>query len=719
MARIAESLRAAGVEVWFDRDELVGGDAWDAKIRRQIAECALFVPVISAATQARLEGYFRIEWKLAAQRTHAMAEEKAFLLPAVIDATRDAEAKVPAEFRAVQWTRLGPGVSGAASPAELEGKALAAFGARVGKLLGGANAGAGSEVGARLDRALEDGSGRADEAGHGRADEAGRGRATPLRGKRTQVLFVGAALAVLVVIGAAVWGGRKPGTPVRTAPVPVPAVDDKSLAVLPFANVGGDWEQEYFSDGLTLEIHKAIERERDLRVTGQASSFSFRGKNASTQEIAAALNVARLVEGSVQRMGSKVRIRVSLTRVADNTSEDLGTFTEEIADVFSLYDKVAGAVVAKLTRRQFVSNVDVLTRNPEAYDLYLKGRALQTRTAFNAPEAAKFFEQAVALDPEFALAWARLAEARFRFFVQVDRSPEVVGTTRAAIDRALTARPNLPEALIMRANWVRYVENDFAAARRDLDQAEALQPPTAGLRYAQFMLARDQDNWPEVHRLAKESIALDPQNGDYSNTVGVNVYSPRGEFALADRHYARAREIQGLAETVPFNNQVTLRARWRGAEAALRLWDQAPAGQVRWDGTRASLLLGLGRIDEARAAADAISVSAPRSTLGVSDTGVGAILLALGWEDRARAWAEATRAEAMQQFARGNRAPNVRRAFAGAEIILGHRDSALALLKEWRAEMQRVPSVSRRVMEFNSNAIPSMPGSGWRTKPWL
>jgi hypothetical protein len=104
--RICEALRAAGVEVWFDQSELRGGDSWDAKIRKQIKECALFVPVISANTQARLEGYFRLEWKLAAQRTHTMAEEKAFVLPLVIDATPDAEAIVPAEFKAVQWTRL-------------------------------------------------------------------------------------------------------------------------------------------------------------------------------------------------------------------------------------------------------------------------------------------------------------------------------------------------------------------------------------------------------------------------------------------------------------------------------------------------------------------------------------------------------------------------------------------------------------------------------------
>ncbi len=104
--RLCAALRTAGVEVWFDQNELVGGDAWDAKIRQQIAACALFVPILSANTQARLEGYFRIEWKLAARRTHAMATAKAFLLPVVIDATRDAEAHVPDEFRDVQWTRL-------------------------------------------------------------------------------------------------------------------------------------------------------------------------------------------------------------------------------------------------------------------------------------------------------------------------------------------------------------------------------------------------------------------------------------------------------------------------------------------------------------------------------------------------------------------------------------------------------------------------------------
>src|ERR1041384_759421 len=99
--RICEALRAAGVEVWFDRSELRGGDAWDQKIRRQIKECALFVPVISANTHARPEGYFGLEWKLAVDRSHLMSDDHPFLFPVVIDDTTDAAARVPYRFREV------------------------------------------------------------------------------------------------------------------------------------------------------------------------------------------------------------------------------------------------------------------------------------------------------------------------------------------------------------------------------------------------------------------------------------------------------------------------------------------------------------------------------------------------------------------------------------------------------------------------------------------
>ena len=107
--RICEALRAAGIEVWFDQSELRGGDAWDRQIRAQIHECRLFMPIVSAHTEARVEGYFRREWKLAVDRTHALSDRVAFLIPVVIDSTTEPKADVPDAFRHIQWTRLPGG----------------------------------------------------------------------------------------------------------------------------------------------------------------------------------------------------------------------------------------------------------------------------------------------------------------------------------------------------------------------------------------------------------------------------------------------------------------------------------------------------------------------------------------------------------------------------------------------------------------------------------
>src|SRR3954471_4196483 len=129
--RICEALRQAGVEVWFDTDGgLEHGDEWDAKIRRQIKECVLFIPVISANTQARHEGYFRIEWELAAQRALGIASGVAFILPIVIDHTREPDALVPDRFRMVQWTKL----LGGEVPGEVQQRFLKLWSHRTGVL---------------------------------------------------------------------------------------------------------------------------------------------------------------------------------------------------------------------------------------------------------------------------------------------------------------------------------------------------------------------------------------------------------------------------------------------------------------------------------------------------------------------------------------------------------------------------------------------------------
>ncbi len=109
--RVCEALRAAGIEVWFDQSELRGGDAWDQKIRHQIRDCALFVPIISEHTQARTEGYFRLEWRLADERTHLMGRTRAFVVPVCVDGTPERDADVPESFLKVHWTRLPAGAT--------------------------------------------------------------------------------------------------------------------------------------------------------------------------------------------------------------------------------------------------------------------------------------------------------------------------------------------------------------------------------------------------------------------------------------------------------------------------------------------------------------------------------------------------------------------------------------------------------------------------------
>src|SRR5580698_6967202 len=114
---ICDALRAAGIEVWFDQSELRGGDAWDLAIRKQIKSCALFMPIISVNAHARTEGYFRLEWKLAVDRSHLLAPDRPFLMPVVIDQTPQTDERLPDRFRELQWTRL-PG--GRATPEFVE-----------------------------------------------------------------------------------------------------------------------------------------------------------------------------------------------------------------------------------------------------------------------------------------------------------------------------------------------------------------------------------------------------------------------------------------------------------------------------------------------------------------------------------------------------------------------------------------------------------------------
>ena len=311
--RICEALRTAGVEVWFDQSALRGGDAWDAAIRRQIKSCALFIPVISRNTHQREEGYFRLEWKLAVDRSHLMTTSRAFLLPVAIDDIGDDDEHVPDRFRELQWTRL-PG-----------GEATPAFVERVSRLL------AHDEHAAPAATAQPSVAAPAVSGGAQVTAPAATAVAAGATGRTARRFTPAALLAIAVVViamgylvvdrlvlnkhGASAGNGApSPVQPGASAPE---AISQKSIGVLPFVDMSEKQDQGYFSDGLTEELLDLLSQVQDLRVPSRTSWFYYKGKAEDIAAIAQRLRVAHVLEGSVRKSGSTIRVTAQLIR-ADN-----------------------------------------------------------------------------------------------------------------------------------------------------------------------------------------------------------------------------------------------------------------------------------------------------------------------------------------------------------------------------------------------------------------
>jgi TolB-like protein/Flp pilus assembly protein TadD len=407
--RIAEALRAAGVEVWFDQNELVGGDAWDQKIRGQIKSCALFVPVISAATQARREGYFRLEWKLAAQRTHMISERQAFVLPVVIDRTSDAAADVPEEFRAVQWTRL-PGGDGAEN-----------FCARVAKLLAFAPA---------PDTIADVGAAKGPES-------APVPPITASRIVKRRAFLLAVSVSGAVVLGGAwmVWIWMRPqsapSAPVpptvtaRATPAALPvATNEKSLVVLPLENLSPDPANAYFTDGVHAEIIGALVPRGDLKVISRGSALAYRGSTLKLEEIGRQLDVAFAIGGNVRRAGARVRIQLEMRRVRDDNVVWSRSYDRAADDILAIQTEIGADVARALQLRDFsgtLGGARLLTRDPEAYELFVQAREgylKATQTPAQLIVLVDLLERSLAADPEFASAMDMLSRTYTRLAIE-------------------------------------------------------------------------------------------------------------------------------------------------------------------------------------------------------------------------------------------------------------------------------------------------------------
>jgi TolB-like protein len=523
--KICEALRAAGIEVFLDQSELRGGDVWDERIRREIHDCALFIPVISANTASRREGYFRLEWDLADQRSHMMARSRVFVVPVCLDATTEAAADVPESFRRAQWTRL---------PA---GETPPAFVERVRRLLSPEAPAATRLPASTMSSAI--------------AAVRKPIRASQWAKPLLLAIVAVVAFAALAYIVANKFWVSKHATP-EAAPAPAAAAafnpPPHSIAVLPFVNLSGDKEQEYFSDGLSEELLNSLARINELQVAARTSSFYFKGEHADLATIAHKLNVASVLEGSVRRSGHTVRVTAQLNNAVTGFHLWSQTYDRDLSDVLRLQTEIADAVTSALKITLLGGAAEKVqlggTRSPAAFDAYLRGirlariqRAHQEGIAAlecRAPMDA--FSEAIKLDPNFALAYARRALVQWdcaNYSPDWLQQPAIAKSVRKDAERAIELAPGLADGYVALSNLEAGVLN-LSAADQACTHALALAPSNdLALNYCSF-LAVAFGRADTGITLARRCVAADPLNALSYRALGDALqYSRRYSEATA------------------------------------------------------------------------------------------------------------------------------------------------------------------------------------------
>jgi serine/threonine protein kinase/Tfp pilus assembly protein PilF len=324
-----------------------------------------------------------------------------------------------------------------------------------------------------------------------------------------------------------------------------------SLAVLPFANLSADKENEYFSDGLAEDIIDALAQVSGLRVMARTSSFAFRGKEQDVRKIGAELNVEHILEGSVRRAGSRIRVTAQLVNASDGYHLWSQRYDREMTDVFAIQDEISRAIVEKLRLRLSAggSLVKRYTENLAAYDLCLKARShLLTMTQEGREVGRRYCEQAIALDPGYALAHAMLAESYFwsAFWGMMDPREAFAGAKSAAIE-ALRLDNTVADAHSALGTVLGCGEFDWRGAEREFDRARELNPSSTTVRYAYawcyamwflLPLGRTEEALAEMRR----ALELDPLDPFYNALLGYLLHAT-GRFDLAVTQFQRAIDL--------------------------------------------------------------------------------------------------------------------------------------------------------------------------------
>jgi TolB-like protein len=597
--RICDALRTAGVEVWFDRSDIHGGDAWDRKIRQQIKDCALFIAVVSANSQARLEGYFRREWWLAAERTHEMADGRHFLFPVVIDETGEADAHVPEAFRAVQWTRLN---AGAVNPA---------FAQRIVSLLPLYQPIPKAPVESRVVPTM--------------SSPASQENPRPTRWALgvIGVVFIGA----LALAGYFLLTHTAPVAPVvrnESGPsAPAEAAERPRIAVLPFENLSPDPNNAFFTDGMHEEILTALANDvPGLDVISRTTMDTYKGKPVTAQTLSKELHCSYVLEGSMRREGNEARLALQLIDARSDRHVWAQDFDRKLVNIMALESEVAAAVAAQISNKlQGAFPTMVGATNPTAFDLYLKARAAEENAGDYSPlgdwqGVQAQLDQALKLDPDFARAYVERIGVRVSLFIfNHDSAGATLGAAHQDLETAKRLAPQDP--LVTSAEAVlAYAEKDYDRALRLFELAENSGLSDSRMSEWKGKLLFAMGHYQQAAALDEQLFNLDPKN---------EVLNGDRWFALMELH-----QPQAAMRAAALSADSTVRAQLRDTVRYMFTGDRVGFERVNEKLTTAPLdtpqnidvnlapfvlsgLQYLGRFREAREVIDKANVASVRS----------------------------------------------------------------------------------------------------------
>ena len=434
-------------------------------------------------------------------------------------------------------------------------------------------------------------------------------------------------------------------TPVATAVPVAPGKEDRAIAVLPFVNASADPENEYFSDGMTDELITALTQVEGLNVASRTSVFALKNLREDVRTIGARLNVSALLEGTVRKAGNRLRITVQLSNVADGRALWSERYDREMADVFAIQDEIAQTIVRTLRTTLLGKIGDPTpvryTENVRAYSLYLKGRFWwNRRTQADIAKGVKYFEQAIAEDPGYALAYSGLADS-YALDLDYRGSPVQEGMERAREEarKAIELDETLAEAHTS-LGWVTFIYDwDWAGAEREFTRAIQLNPHYATARqwHSWFLVAMGRvDEAISEGRIAME---LDPASVSIRRSAGWLHYYARQYDAALD-HLRRAFTMNPTSEETHRHLGLVYlqKGMYDEASGAFR---EALANSEN----DALALAGLGHVaarrgrnDEARAVLDELNNRA--RTRYISPVAQAGLYVTLGEPDAAFEWLE-------------------------------------------------------------------------------